>query len=162
MRFLLLTILALPIFLCAGDLNLGNLEKVELKGFQTNGVTEIRQNGIQNQLTWTICGDNALVQKPNYDLTGFQMILEDAAKRQLQAETYRIHSPHCLYNQDTHFVRSDSAFQLEGPDGLSISGIGYDIYLEGEKKGLRIVIRDAVRIDFQLGVLQKWRTQTQQ
>ncbi len=161
MRFFLF-ILAASMLLHAAGLNLGNLEKVELKGFQTNGVTEVLQNGEMEKLNWTIRGDDARIQKPNYDLTGFQMTILDDNEQEAQRSAYHVVSPHCLYNQDTRLVRSESAIHLDGTDGFSISGVGYDIYLADEKDGLRIVIRDAVRIDFQLGAFQKWRKSNQQ
>lgn len=155
MRTLLLTILLIAsAALCAADFNLDSIERLELKGFQTNGVTLRTDDDRTEEIAWRIQGDSALIQMPNYRLNGFRMNIEG---QQDGVGSYHLESPSCIYNHDLQEVRGDGAVLLSGPAGFSISGIGYDFYLNAAENALQLVIRDAVHITFDLDTSQDWR-----
>ena len=70
--------------------------------------------------------------------------------------TYLLESPRCIYNHETQQLRGDGVLKLTGPDSLEIYGIGYDFYWKDQQDGLRLVIRDAVKIQFQIDAVKKW------
>ena len=137
--------------------NLDALERIELKGVQTNGISQTKRgNASTEEIAWRIRGEGAVIQKPNYTLNGFEMTLDgtdDAFGH------YLLESPKCIYNHDAQQVRGDGAVLLHGPDNLSVSGIGYDFYWNpDQEEGIRLVIRDAVHIELELGSFQKWKS----
>lgn len=136
------------------DFNLDNIERLELKGFQTNGVSLKSDGSGTEEIKWRIQGDSALLQSPNYTLNGFKLTL-DGAKDGLGH--YCLESPKCVYNNDMQEVRGDSAVSLSGPNGFSITGIGYDFYITDDDDNMRLVVRDAVHITFDLSSQQEWR-----
>ncbi|MCQ2396439.1 MAG: hypothetical protein MJ106_01935 [Lentisphaeria bacterium] len=154
-----LRILILTILLCAAaarcaDFNLENIENLELKGFQTNGVSLKSDGTDTEEITWLIQGASAQLQRPNYTLNGFKLQLDGEEDGMGH---YCLESPKCIYNKDLQEVRGDSAVSLSGPNGFSITGIGYDFYIDADDNNMRLVIRDAVHITFNLSSQQEWR-----
>ena len=156
-----LTILLTTTMLLLGDgFSLGDLERIEFRGFQTNGVSLTKQNEASaEEVAWRIRGESAVIQKPNYTLNDFQMILDGVDNH---FGHYLLESPNCIYNEEDQQARGNSAVTLHGPDGLSASGIGYDFYWNSEQnEGIRLVLRDAVHIELEIGSFQKWKTPAQ-
>ncbi|MCQ2403493.1 MAG: hypothetical protein MJ202_07185 [Lentisphaeria bacterium] len=137
--------------------NLDDLERIELKGFQTNGISQAKRGDASTEgIAWRIRGEGAVIQKPNYTLNGFEMTLDGTTD---SFGHYLLESPKCIYNHDAQQVRGDGAVLLHGPDNLSVSGIGYDFYWNpDQEEGIRLVIRDAVHIELELGSIQKWKS----
>ena len=159
MRILFSILLASAAVLLAGGFSLDDLESIELKGFQTNGISRTKRGEASERVAWNIRGDGAVIQKPNYTLLGFKMTLDGADDG---FGHFLLESPKCTYNQELQQVRGDSAVTLHGPDGLSVSGIGYDFYWNPEEdEGLRLVVRDAVHIEMELGSFHQWKESSQ-
>ena len=136
-----------------GDpLGMDSLDHLELQGFQTNGVVTLPRQGRQETLPWRIRGRSAQVEMPLYHLQGFQMSLQKPGG---QEPEFLLESPRCTYNHSLRQVHGDGPIHLTGPDGLEISGIGFDLYWQDSQKPPQFVLREAVYIQFPLSLVQK-------
>ncbi len=152
LSFILLAALALPLFSADSPLGMDSLDHMELQGFQTNGVATLPRRGRQESLPWRIQGQRALVELPLYHLQGFQMILQ---KEDSPTPEFLLESPRCRYNQKLQQIHGDGPIHLTGPDGLEISGVGFDLYWQDSQKLPLFVLREAVHIQFPLSLVQK-------
>ncbi len=131
---------------------LDNLDNLELHGFQTNGLLSILSHGRPQAYQWRIQGKSAQVQSPLYHLQGFQMTIR---KENSQEEGYLLESPQCTYDNALQQVRGNGPLHLTGPDGLDISGIGFDFYWKNPQEPPQVVLRETVRIQFPLSLVPR-------
>ncbi|MGN0866807.1 MAG: hypothetical protein ACI4SG_03910 [Oligosphaeraceae bacterium] len=151
-RLILLSLLACLLSAPGAPLDADSLDHMELQGFQTNGVVTLPRKGRQETLPWRIRGQRAQVEMPLYHLQGFQMTLQ---KEDSPEPEFFLESPRCSYNHKLQQVHGDGPIHLTGPDGLEISGIGFDLYWQDSQKPPRFVLREAVHIQFPLSLVQK-------
>lgn len=114
---------------------------IYLDHFTASGIYLPDSASTQDQsLHWAISGERATLQGSQCSLSGFELTVYNRDEG-----TYRLQSPHCEFSRAGFEFRSPAAVLLEGR-GLRVSGIGYDVYGQGEN--LLLVIRNTVQIDF--------------
>lgn len=114
------------------DALLGNTN-VLVEGFQTRG---LNQSGA---VEWELQGQQARIKGAVTDVESFQIILH-----QDQGRFYELSSPKCSFYHNQDEVKSDSPLLLSS-EGITISGIGYDIFLDHKI----VLIRATVHIVLQ-------------
>lgn len=150
----LFILLAAATLLSAAPAGLENLDQVELNGFQTNGAFLLEHGDSPEEVRWRIQGDKAKIQTPLYLLEGFRMSLQG---RPGGLGAYTLESPQCSYDHQLQQVRGNGPIRFQGEDGLQISGIGFDFYLDSRETQPRLVLREMARISFSLQTIQDAR-----
>lgn len=150
-------ILLAAALLSAAPVGLENLDQVELNGFQTNGAFLLDHEKSQEEVHWRIQGDKAKIQTPLYLLEGFRMSLQGQPGG---LGAYTLESPQCSYDHQLQQIRGNGPIRFQGDDGLQISGIGFDFYLDSRETPPRLVLREMARISFPLQTIQDARHAT--
>lgn len=134
------------------DFSLGS-NRIFLHDFKANGVLSLKEKGVaqpSSQLsTWTISGTKAVVRGDHYQLSSFEMEVNNPERG-----TVRLLSPHCDFNRLEYEIKSNAALLLHA-DGLQISGLGYDVYQQNGK--IMLVVRSTVQIHFLKKSIKKLR-----
>lgn len=103
---------------------------ISVNGFQTRGLNE------EGAVEWELFGQQATVKGAMTELETFKIFLMQKADRQ-----FELTSPRCRYNHNLAEVRSDAPVYLTS-DGIAISGLGYDVFLDRKV----VLIRSTVHI----------------
>ena len=103
---------------------------ISVSGFQTRGLNE------EGAVEWELFGQQATVKGTMTELETFKILLMQQADRQ-----FELTSPHCRYNHNLAEVKSDAPVYLTS-DGIAISGLGYDVFLDRKV----VLIRSTVHI----------------
>ena len=103
---------------------------ITVSGFQTRGLNQ------EGAVEWELFGRQATVKGTITELETFKIFLMRAADR-----PFELTSPHCRYNHNLAEVKSDAPVYLTS-DGIAISGLGYDVFLDRKV----VLIRSTVRI----------------
>lgn len=139
---LTLLVLAAGIF-AENEFSLGN-NRIFLQDFKANGVLNLKDKEAAQQSsqpsTWTISGEQAVVHGEQYQLSGFEMEINNPERGKIS-----LLSPHCDFNRLEYQIKSNSPLLLHA-DGLQISGLGYDVYQQDGK--MMLVVRSTVQIHF--------------
>lgn len=147
-------LLGSALLLHAAPMGLENLNQVELNGFQTNGAFLLDHGKSTEEVRWRIQGDKAKIQTPLYLLEGFRMSLQGQPGG---LGDYTLESPQCSYDHQLQQVRGNGPIRFQGQDGLQISGIGFDFYLDSRETPPRLVLREMARVSFPLHAIQDAR-----
>ncbi|HOG49574.1 MAG TPA: hypothetical protein PKY10_03205 [Lentisphaeria bacterium] len=103
---------------------------ISVNGFQTRGLNE------EGAVEWELFGQQATVKGTMTELETFKIFLMQQADRQ-----FELTSPYCRYNHNLAEVKSDAPVHLTS-DGIAISGLGYDVFLDRKV----VLIRSTVHI----------------
>ena len=148
---LTLFVLAAGIF-AENEFSLGN-NKLFLQNFKANGVLNLKDKAAAQHSsqasTWTISGEQAVVLGNLYQLSGFEMEINNPERGEIT-----LLSPHCDFNRLEYQIKSNSPLLLHA-DGLQFSGLGYDVYQQDGK--MILVIRSTVQIHFLKESIKKLR-----
>jgi hypothetical protein len=150
--------LILGLLLCAmasqaeNPFSLGN-NRVFLHDFKANGVLHLKdkeETTPEKQLsTWNISGEKAIVQGEQYQLSGFEMQIDNPLRGRVT-----LLSPHCDFDRLEQEIKSNAAVMMQA-EGMQISGLGYDVYQQNGK--VMLVIRSTVQIHFQKEQIKRLR-----
>ena len=131
---------------------IGN-NRVFLHDFKANGVLRLQDKESaepEGQLsTWSINGEQAIVQGEQYQLSGFEMQIDNPERGKLT-----LVSPYCDFDRLEYEIKSNAAVILQA-EGMQISGLGYDVYQQNGK--VMLVIRSTVQIHFHKEQIKKLR-----
>ena len=120
---------------------LGMLGKLSIQGgFEGSG---IREDG---KVQWEIAGRQLRKEGLELKLEGYRLLVRDRE----QGETLSLESPRGLLYPAVREIRGDAPIIIKGK-GISISGIGYDVYLEQRV----FQIRSNVMVKVSRGSLKK-------
>lgn len=125
--------------------------QMQSDNFRANGALDFKTGETSHFLSWDIKGKQAVVNLPNLVLRNFSMDFADRGNQY----NLNLTSPSCTLDQNDRKIISSSPIFIT-TNGMEISGIGYDIFLE--KEMFLITIRQAVEIKIHRKELQMLKT----
>lgn len=108
-------------------------QNVTLDNFSTRGLDD------KGNLSWRLSGETAEMNGSIITVKEFMAFFH-----QKDGGIVELVSPGCRFLQSLKEVKSDSPVRVKA-DGLSIEGIGYDVYLEGRVIRIRSSVRAVIR-----------------
>jgi hypothetical protein len=111
-----------------GDNLFGSGGNLQVGGFVSRSLDS------SGRTEWELRGDEAHIRGQSTELNDFTIVF-----MQKDSADYTLSSPRCRYLHSAAEVKSDAPVFVEG-DGMSISGIGYDVYLDAKI----VIIRSTV------------------